>query len=207
MNGEHFRIKDRRIAMAMIHAGVRLAPKDEGGPVVNSYTPSFLRSVGILPQKSVSLLEFERGVIEAKRRKIHGTITYLFVRDARFLEFWNEWKRCERIARAASTVDKVPDFGKVTRTVEELTREAYIRATNEQRIERELPWTQDCTCDATTLKHTPETFDLPQAQLDKLKEAYGGSIPFGETTGSGKRWTLGLSNEARAALGIHPKPL
>ncbi len=198
--------------MAMLHSGCRLAPKEEGGPVMNSYTPGFLRSVGLLPANSVDPDVFELAVREAVRRRQRGTITYLFLRDARFEEFAKTWKPLVGLAKAAAMESKktgtkvLPDFPPVRRTVEELTTEAYMRLWNEQEYDRELPWLQEAWCDASNTEFEPSDFDLPPDQAAELADRYGGKTPFGTYTITGARWTLGLSNEDRAKLGIHPRP-
>jgi hypothetical protein len=191
----------------MIHAGVRLAPQEEGGPVINSYSPDFLRSIGLLPRTAVDLPTFERAVREAVKRKKVGLLTFLFLRDARFQEFTAAWREMGEIAKRAEIAGVEPDLPKIRRTIEDCAREAFIRLASERKLEAELAWTQDATCDASKASHERDTLGMTPAELTQLDAAYGGKAPFGTTEISGKRWTLGLDNDARAQLGIHPRPI
>ncbi len=204
---KYFPIRDESIALAAIECGCKLAPKEFGaGPLVNVYTPDFMRGIGYLPKKTPdgkgsSLEEFEQAVIAA-RWKRRGSITYYFVKDDRFLAFrstWNESTTEHQRFKASGVPFDVPPLRDITT----MTREAFVRVQHEKFVRQELPWCVDSTCMYGSAKFEIDPgMEKMAGELIPEKRAAGMEVAkqFGTTTAAGPQWHLGLSNESRQKI-------
>lgn len=200
----HFPVRKEEFALAAIEAGCTLLPKAYGGPLINSYTPGFLRGIGYLPRDSGAYPEdVELAVIRARAKKRLGTITYLFVKDERFAIFWKAWNEMAAEQIKAEQENRPMTGVPPLRDVDTMAREGFMRAEHKRKVETELVWCVDSTCRYDDLKFEADAelmAVVPNMPAEKQADAREVASRFGDTTGTGVSWTLGLSNESRAAM-------
>lgn len=181
--------------IALLTAGCRFAPQEEGGPSQMVYTPDGLRDKRALTRMPVAPQAFEEAAKSAWEKKIAGAVTYLIVRDAVFersIAAWDKMVALFAQADADGVQPSIPAIGE-----EVAMQVAYLRRVNEKRL-RDVEFANKPCLKIGTEKTS--THDIPGA---------GGVALPGKrevTTGSGKLWSSNLNVEARQALGVGGKP-
>lgn len=223
---EPFPIQNREIALLLLTAGCEFAEPQNGGPAQMHFTPGTCRNrwvtrrdqktgepihVPLLPHnREVSAEEFERAVLRAKKHKIPGVVTYFIKRNDVFREAMG---MLDQLAKSAQEADlkgvpmTFPPFSSLTETQAAVVT-LYARLQNDRML-TEYAWLRPVTCVLTDAKKKVVpikvgTEEVPASILEDVSFVM---------EGTGKVWSLGLSNEQRAKVlpgeskpYLHPQP-
>lgn len=214
-----FTTTDAELALSLLTAGCRFAPPEAGGPAQMHYTPDTCRNrwvtrkdaignhirVSLLPQQPVSPQEFEIAVMRAVKMEIPGIVTYFLVRDDVFREAMAMHDQLAKKAQEAAlsgTAMQVPPLHTLTEAAA-IMAICYARRVNQKDMAT-YAWLRPPNLALGDVKKavTPKE-GVPHAALEQMSY---------EASGSGKIWSINLSDEKRATIMsdgkpfIHPKP-
>lgn len=193
---KHFQTRDQQLAFALVNAGCRLAPQNEGGPAENIYTPADMRSKGMLKAGEASVQEFEEAVTQAAKKKRKGLVTYFIVRDEIFQRAIKAWDKMAEEMQKASADGRSPQIPKISETV--AMQVAYMLRVNSAAM-KDVPFYR------TPILSTMETQDVTEIPVaNRTKGVNEANAPGAkvQTKASGHVWTLGLPDEKKRKLGI-----
>lgn len=178
-----FKTTNRQLAFALILAGCSLAPQtpDAGGPTQNLYTLGFLRHHKIGKGKPM-----EEGVKFCVAKRIPGTVTYIFTQDDTLQQAISAWDAMVERWAIADEQGKPPAPPEVDTKV---VMEVLFTYFNSLESLGELPWFNTPWCSDVTSR-------------TETKPIHGKPAPRTTTTGEGRLWTLGASQEIKGRLRV-----
>lgn len=201
----------RKIAEAMITAGIPFAEPEQGGPCLNSYTPGFLRDRGIIGKAGIGMPAFEKKVIETHERQIAGHVTFFFQRTTEAENFIKAWDETAESIKRHRAYEELSDAERKTtdapRPLPDISAEVVaqvlcIHAANTEN-RRKLMFVNAPICDTLT-----GNFEQGETKGGAKECATG--LAIGEATGGGKIWSTDLPNVSadptkpdRAKLKLH----
>lgn len=178
---EPFSTQNRQLAFALATAGCRFQSQEEDGPAINLYTIPFLRSRKIGVGKSL-----EAAAKEAYDRGIPGIVTYLFVRDETFERAIKAWDVTVEELQKADAQNRSPILDDIP--AETVMKVLCIYANNLRKL-AEVPFIRSPLVGI----FDAETKEVPIANKPGPRRV---------TTGKGKIWSLGASQETKKKLKV-----
>ncbi len=177
-----FVTQNKQLAHALAVAGCRFAESEDGGPVMNTYTPGFLRDRRLIGNNPISIREFERAAEDAAAKRIPGIVTYFFERDDVFYRAEAAWqKMCEEISNAKieRRAPALPDIS------EEVVAQIMCIAAHGLKAINDAPF-----------------LTVPWVSTIAGAESFDEDTRARSFAGSGKAWPLNISAEGRKKLNI-----
>lgn len=199
---------NRKLAEAMISAGIPFANHDEGGPCQNHYTPALLRdrgwAKGDLPPKAFEervLAVAQSGAVNAA-----GTVVFLFERSAEaeaLIKAWDETAQAVRLAREwagmppeqKAMVQPPPALPDLSASI---VAQVLCLHANNMKLMPQIIFSRAPICNMMEA-------DFHQGESKGGAHVTSTGVSIGETTGSGKAWSTDLDNDKRAKMGLHPR--
>jgi len=215
---EIFETTNRKLALALISAGCRLAGSEDGKtpPVINLYTPDVCRQryrrgpngtlVPFLPPQGVSPQTFERAVIELRDAKKPGILTWRIWKDSEFTVAMKAWDDCVKAmtewnwkkddaAREGKAFNEPPPIPQIDTAT--AMRAYWVQCLNEDSMDAHI-WV---VCPSlTTMKVATQTVPIAGVKdEDAARVSYSGK-------GTGPIWNLNLSDSDREKIGAPKRP-
>ena len=209
IGGEPFSTTDKELALSLLTAGCKLHER----ATQMHFTPDICRNRWVsvngtrqplLPNKPVTPVEFERAVQRAVKLGIPGVVTYYIVRDDTFREAIKMHDLLAHKFHEAKGGEM--DFPALNTLTE--AQAAMVVCFARRASEKHLPsyyFTHPPTLVLSDMRKQTQSRDgVPQAVAEQVSY---------KMEGTGKIWTLNLSDEARARVlpgdskpFLHPQP-
>lgn len=208
MNQQPIVMPNRKLAEAMITAGIPFASREEEEytPTMNQYTPGLLRDKRIIGGNPISPKKFEEAVLETADRKIQGSVTFFFRRTKEAEDCVAAWDKTADLIRQyrqresftpeeMALLDPLPPLP--SHSAEVIAEVLCMHANNLKAIQ-DLVFINPPVCNTLS----GEFYQGESKGGEKLTST---GVPIGETTGGGRTWSTSLGNADRARIGLHPK--